>query len=98
MAAKTAVILLLLLSCSTLQSEDKWQTVTIAQELRDWRWCSLDLDGPNYADLGWCWIGKECRKRFLRSDECRPKPEFCAAADIACIKANGLDRKVLVSQ
>ncbi len=97
MATKVAIIVVLALSCSTLQSGE-WKEVTIAQELRDWRWCSLELDGPKYADLGWCWIGKECKRRFLRSDECRTKPYHCAAADIPCIKANGLDRKILVSQ
>jgi hypothetical protein len=97
MATKMILVILLALSCSSLQSGE-FKEVTLALKDQDWRWCSLELDGPQKADLGWCWIGKECRKRVLRSDECRSKPYFCAAGDIPCIKERGLSNKTLVTK
>lgn len=97
MATKIIAIMLLCFSCASLQSGE-WVEVTLSQKEQVWRWCTLELDGPKYAGLGRCWIGKECKSRFLKKDICRPKPYFCTHADVECQIKHGLDKKVLVSQ
>jgi hypothetical protein len=88
--------LLLLLSCAGATTAADWKEVPMAQSDQQWRWCSEHLDGPEKADRGFCWISKECKKKFLAKDECRNKPYFCAFTDIECFKRNDFPNKKLI--
>lgn len=79
----------LMSSCASSKEVGPWIERTVRTEKMDWRWCSMELDGPLLAGKGWCWQGQECRitKHVLSRDtqECRPKPYFCAHEDVVCM-------------
>ena len=94
----TVVLISLLVSCSSTQEAEaraQWKTVDYPNEKKRWRPCSEQLDGPEYHRKGWCYKIKECRKRFLRRKECRPKLQFCAWGDLACYDKYGFFDKKL---
>lgn len=96
---KLLFALVIVVACATESSAvSEWKEIPIAQQDMDWRWCSEHLDGPDFAGKGWCFIGKECRNRFLRKDECRSKPYFCAFADVECLRKNDFENKKVIQK
>lgn len=92
------LLLVFIMSCASADTE--WKPETVSQNKEFWGWCNQEIDPKEYHDKGWCWSYQECRinTKFLRKDkkECRVKWKFCPAGDIACIKDNKLDEKILV--
>lgn len=84
---------LVIFMCACASASSDWIPETVKNE--KWNWCRLDLDGPDYADKGWCFSYRICRKRFLRDKECVVRRKYCAAGDIACLKSNRLTEKWL---
>lgn len=91
------ILPLLLLSTSCATASGEWETVTVSSRDEVWRPCHETLDGPAYHRKGLCFIEEECRKKFLRAKECRPKspPKFCSWGDLECMDKNKLWDKVL---
>lgn len=89
--------LLLLLSCA---SADEWQAETVSQDKEVWSWCNREIDPEEYHDKGWCWSYEEFKweRKFLKKEKVyRTKWKFCEAGNIACIKDNKLDDKILIN-
>lgn len=80
---RKALILILILNISCAASP--WKIKDVSLEDRDWRFCSMDKDGPTKHRKGFCYISEECRKRFMRKDLCRPLPLFCPWSDLKCM-------------
>lgn len=74
----------------------KWKRDGVSYEKQDWRFCSLEKDGPQYANKGFCYIDRECKYRFFK--KCRPVPLFCPwpkDSDISClVKYKILGKKI----
>ena len=87
------ILLAFMCACA---SSSEWTPETVKNE--KWNWCRVDLDGPDRADKGWCFSYKVCRKKFLRSQECKTAYKFCGAGDIDCIKKNRLTEKWLTDE
>lgn len=89
---------LMLTSCASYPKEGPWVERTVRSEKMFWRWCHVELDPPEKADQGWCWQGLECREidhAWPRKNEtqCRPRPLFCAFADVECMKKARFNEK-----
>lgn len=88
-----AILLLAIISVSC--ASKSWKVKDVSLENRDWRFCSMDKDGPEKHREGFCYISQECRKRFLLKEECRTLPLFCKWGDIACMDSYKLfDKKI----
>ena len=92
------VVLLSLLACAHNASDSaEYKEVFLPEHKEKWRFCSQEFDGLQYHRKGLCYQGKECKKRFLVSDLCRPKLRFCAWGDLACMDKHKLwGRKIVV--
>jgi len=73
------LILFLIVSCAS--TEAKWREVTISFKKQTWRICSEEKDGPTKSLTGFCYIGKTCKGRFMRSKICRPLPKYIPFTD-----------------
>ena len=86
-------LLFLLMGCA---SAGEWQEVFVDPKLVEPRPCTIERDGQEFSGKGWCWQGKVCKDRFLRSDKCVPKPYFCKYGDEQCLKDKNWHLKKLV--
>lgn len=93
---KFLIFILLLSSCSSLNASSEWKPKMMAKEKMKWDICSARLHGPDYDFKGFCYIYPECRKKFLRKEECRNKTLFCAWGDKNCALDWGLTDRRLV--
>ena len=81
------LILILIAACAS-GADAKWYIKDVAVDKQEWRYCSLDKDGPEKSDKGFCRISQECIKKILRKEKCRPIPMFCAHGDFECLRKN----------
>lgn len=95
---KYLLILMMLFSCSSsdVDARAEWKTVDEPNEDKAWRICSVKYDGAELARTGFCYRIKECRKKFLRKEECRPIQQYCKYADDVCYSKHGLFSKRLM--
>ena len=85
------LVILISISCAS----KPWKARDVSYETREWRFCLGHKDGPEKHKAGFCYNSQECRERFLRKDECRTLPLFCAWGDIPCMENYKLfDKKV----
>lgn len=91
---KKLLLALLLISCASTESGE-WKEMTVSTERMDWRPCTKEFDGEEYHDKGWCWIGKEYKKKIFGT-EYRKKQYFCAHGDMKCFYNYRLNEKILV--
>ena len=87
------LLLLLLISVSCASSP--WTVKDVSLEKREWRFCSEHIDGPGKGLLGFCYSSQECRKKWLRKEECRKILLMCKWGEIECMKKYKLfDKKI----
>ena len=96
-------IMLLCTSCASMSGDwGPWKITDVSTDKQVWRFCSLDLDGPELARKGFCYISQECRFRKTifgnEKSECRQAPLFCAWSDMECVDRYGILNKVIVNK
>jgi hypothetical protein len=82
--------LLFLVSCASFSGEwGPWKMIDVAQNKREWKFCTAELYGESVHHKGICYDSQECRYRktlFGRTkSECRDKLLFCEWGDIDCL-------------
>lgn len=82
------LFLVLLSSCSS-SAKATWYIKDVAKNKRVWRYCSLDLDGPERSGRGFCYISQRCIDKVFRKEKCEPVPMFCAYGNNECLRING---------
>lgn len=82
---------LLFVSCAS----SAWVEKIPAFEKQTWRICTKEIDGIEKHLKGFCYISKEVRGRFLRSDLIRQKHYFCEFTDEACLSRHAYSGKKL---
>lgn len=93
---KVFILVLFFTACASAK-ERPWIEQHIALDKMKWRICNVARDGIEKAYTGFCWISKECRKKFLAKEECRPKPLYCKYEDRICIESYEIHKKVFVT-
>lgn len=97
----TMLLLLLLASCSTMSGEwSAWKITDVAQNKRQWKFCTQELHGNEYHHKGLCYDSQECRHRKTlfgrKKSECRDTMLFCTWGDITCmVKFDLLDNVII---
>ena len=94
---KYILVVMILFSCSSseVDARAEWVKVDLPNAEKAWRICSEKYDGAELAKKGFCYRIKECRKKFLRKEECRPVQQFCKYGDDVCYEKHGLFGKTL---
>lgn len=81
-------IILLSACASDSDAKAKWYVKDVSMKKREWRYCSEDLDGPEKADKGFCYISQRCIDKAFRKERCEPVPLFCVHGDFECLRKN----------
>ncbi len=86
---KIIISLLLLSSCA----HGSWKERSVSFDKQKWRICTKEIDGEELHLKGLCYINKEVKSRFIRSDLVRQKPYFCSWDDLACLSKHAYSGK-----
>lgn len=84
---------MLLTSCASMSGEyGPWYRVDVATDKREWRFCTEDYDGAQYAMKGLCYSYQECRDYKtifgnVREEkrQCKKITDHCAWGDLTCM-------------
>lgn len=81
---KLILVVILLAGCSTAET---WERITVKPEDKEWRWCSLEKDGPERDGKGICFIEKECQTKWFNTT-CRNVWNTCEFGEkfVQCLK------------
>lgn len=95
------VVIAFLYSCASVSADwGPWEHRDVPKLERRWRFCSVELDGPEYDKGGVCWIAKECRTKKTifnnAKEECRKKVLHCPEGAIDCRVQYGINNMTIM--